>query len=74
MEKGSRRTGQTAWDIAVRYTQAFLDDLHMLGIAVADMERNLTPPAGVHRVGSHFSGRAQAFIDATSNRRAPSLL
>src|SRR5512138_1225170 len=32
MEKGSRRTGQTAWQIAEFYTQAFRDDLHRLNI------------------------------------------
>ncbi len=32
MEKGSRRTGQTAWQIAEFYTQAFRDDLKHLNI------------------------------------------
>jgi cysteinyl-tRNA synthetase len=32
MEKGSRRTGQTAWQIAEFYTQAFRDDLQRLNI------------------------------------------
>jgi cysteinyl-tRNA synthetase len=32
MEKGSRRTGQSAWEIAERYTQAFKDDLNRLNI------------------------------------------
>ena len=32
MEKGSRRTGQTAWDIAKLYTDAFLADLRLLHI------------------------------------------
>lgn len=32
MEKGSRRTGKTAWEIAEMYTQAFRDDLHRLNI------------------------------------------
>lgn len=32
MEKGSRRTGQSAWDIAEEYTQAFKDDLRQLNI------------------------------------------
>ena len=30
MEKGSRRTGKSAWEIAELYTQAFKDDLHLL--------------------------------------------
>ncbi len=32
MEKGSRRTGKTAWEIAEFYTQAFKDDLRRLNI------------------------------------------
>ncbi|MDR0771370.1 MAG: cysteine--tRNA ligase [Burkholderiales bacterium] len=32
MEKGARRTGKTAWEIAQLYTDAFLDDLSKLGI------------------------------------------
>ncbi len=32
MEKGSRRTGKTAWEIAEYYTQAFIEDLNLLNI------------------------------------------
>jgi cysteinyl-tRNA synthetase len=32
MEKGSRRTGKTAWQIAEEYTQAFQDDLRRLNL------------------------------------------
>lgn len=32
MEKGSRRTGQSAWEIAEYYTQCFRDDMHLLNI------------------------------------------
>lgn len=32
MEKGSRRTGKSAWEIAELYTEAFKDDLHNLNI------------------------------------------
>src|SRR2546430_15709106 len=32
MEKGSRRTGMSAWDIAALYTQAFKDDMKRLNI------------------------------------------
>ncbi len=32
MEKGSKRTGKTAWEIAELYTQCFKDDLHRLNI------------------------------------------
>lgn len=37
MEKGSRRTGRTAWEIAALYTQAFLDDLDALHIERPDV-------------------------------------
>jgi len=32
MEKGTQRTGKSAWEIAELYTQAFKDDLHHLNI------------------------------------------
>jgi cysteinyl-tRNA synthetase len=32
MEKGSRQSGKTAWEIAELYTRAFQDDLHRLNI------------------------------------------
>ncbi len=32
MEKGARRTGKSAWEIARLYTDAFLDDVQKLGI------------------------------------------
>jgi cysteinyl-tRNA synthetase len=32
MEKGARRTGKSAWEIAELYTGAFLDDMHALNI------------------------------------------
>ena len=32
MEKGARRTGKTAWEVAAYYTDAFLDDMKRLGI------------------------------------------
>ena len=32
MEKGSRRTGKSAWDIAALYTESFIGDLKLLGI------------------------------------------
>ena len=37
MEKGSRRTGRSAWDIAAEYTQVFRDDLKTLNIAEPDI-------------------------------------
>ena len=36
MEKGARREGKTAWDIAKRYTDAFIADLHELNIIEPD--------------------------------------
>ena len=36
MEKGSRRTGKTAWEIAQMYTDAFLADMKRLNIEDAD--------------------------------------
>ncbi len=32
MEKGARRTGKSAWEIAKLYTESFLDDMHALKI------------------------------------------
>jgi len=37
MEKGARRTGRTAWEIAERYTHAFLEDMRALNIAMPDV-------------------------------------
>src|SRR5256714_10921011 len=37
MEKGSRRTGRSAWDIAAEYTQVFREDLAALNIAEPDV-------------------------------------
>jgi hypothetical protein len=37
MEKGSRRTGRSAWDIAEEYTQVFREDLAALNIAEPDV-------------------------------------
>lgn len=37
MEKGSRRTGKSAWEIAALYTQAFRDDLNALNIEEPDV-------------------------------------
>ena len=37
MEKGARRTGSTAWDIAALYTRAFEDDSRALNIAPPDV-------------------------------------
>ena len=37
MEKGARRTGKTAWEIAELYARAFLEDLRVLNIAMPDV-------------------------------------
>ena len=37
MEKGARRTGRTAWEIAALYTQAFKDDIAALNIESPDV-------------------------------------
>jgi len=37
MEKGSRRTGRSAWDIAAEYTRVFRQDLAALNIAEPDV-------------------------------------
>jgi cysteinyl-tRNA synthetase len=45
MEKGARRTGRSAWEIAALYTQAFLDDIAALDIL---------PPDVLSRATSHI--------------------
>ncbi len=45
MEKGARRTGKSAWDIAQLYTDAFLDDLNKLAIE---------PPTVLSRATDHI--------------------
>ena len=37
MEKGARRTGMSAWDIAALYTRAFEDDLRALNVLAPDV-------------------------------------
>ena len=41
MEKGSRRTGKTAWEIAEKYTEAFRQDMEALNILSLNMPRAL---------------------------------
>jgi len=52
MEKGARRTGRSAWDIAALYTEAFLEDLRRL---------NILPPDVLPRATDH-SPQQIAFI------------
>lgn len=37
IEKGSRRTGESAWDVAARYTEAFKVDLERLNVLAPDI-------------------------------------
>jgi cysteinyl-tRNA synthetase len=37
MEKGSRRTGKTAWEIAKLYTDVFIEDAHALAVLAPDV-------------------------------------
>ncbi|HKW81032.1 MAG TPA: cysteine--tRNA ligase [Casimicrobiaceae bacterium] len=52
MEKGARRTGKSAWEIAELYTRSFLDDMQRLGIE---------PPTILSRATDHIAGQI-AFI------------
>jgi len=45
MEKGARRTGRSAWEIAALYTQAFVDDIRAL---------NILPPDALSRATDHI--------------------
>ena len=45
MEKGARRTGRSAWEIAALYTQAFVDDIRAL---------NILPPDVLSRATDHI--------------------
>ncbi|CAE6813453.1 Cysteine--tRNA ligase [Paraburkholderia domus] len=53
MEKGSRRTGESAWEIAKRYTAAFMSDWHAL---------NLLEPSVWCRATDHIAEQID-FID-----------
>ena len=44
MEKGARRTGRSAWEIAALYTQAFRDDIAALDILPPDVLSRTTDP------------------------------
>src|ERR1700680_5073230 len=46
MEKGARRTGKSAWEIAELYTGAFLDDIRRL---------NFEPPTVLCRATDHIA-------------------
>src|SRR6185503_11661804 len=54
MEKGSRRTGRSAWDIAELYTDAFIADARAL---------NIEPPAVLCRATDHITEQIEFIAD-----------
>jgi cysteinyl-tRNA synthetase len=58
MEKGSRRTGKTAWEIAELYTEAFLADLELL---------NIRRPAVLCRATDHIREQVEFIADIERN-------
>ena len=53
-EKGARRTGRTAWEIAALYTQAFVDDIDALKIL---------PPDVLSRATEHIAEQIDFIVD-----------
>lgn len=58
MEKGSRRTGKSAWEIAKLYTDAFLEDLGAL---------NIEPPTHLPRATDHIAEQIAFVADLEKN-------
>jgi cysteinyl-tRNA synthetase len=58
MEKGSRRTGKTAWEIAELYTDAFLADMR---------ELNIDPPAVLCKATDHIAEQIAFIADIERN-------
>jgi len=54
MEKGSRRTGKSAWEIARLYTEAFLEDMRAL---------NIEPPSELPRATDHIREQIEFIAD-----------
>jgi cysteinyl-tRNA synthetase len=54
MEKGARRTGRSAWDIARLYTDAFLEDMRAL---------NIEPPTLMPRATDHVAEQIEFIAD-----------
>ena len=54
MEKGARRTGRSAWEIAALYTQAFQDDIAAL---------NIEPPDVLPRATDHIPEQIEFIAD-----------
>ena len=58
MEKGARRTGKTAWEIAQLYTDAFIDDMARL---------NMEMPAVLSRATDHIEDQIEFIVDIEKN-------
>jgi cysteinyl-tRNA synthetase len=58
MEKGARRTGKTAWEIAALYTDAFLADLKLL---------NIEDPTILCRATDHIADQIAFIADIEKN-------
>jgi cysteinyl-tRNA synthetase len=58
MEKGARRVGKSAWEIAKLYTDAFLDDMQRLGIE---------PPLVLCRATDHIAEQVAFIADIERN-------
>ena len=58
MEKGARRTGSTAWEIAELYTAAFVDDMQRL---------NIEPPTVLCRATDHIAEQIEFIADIEKN-------
>src|SRR4029077_17971642 len=54
MEKGARRTGRTAWEIAELYTDAFIDDMARL---------NMEMPSVLSRATDHIQDQIEFIVD-----------
>jgi cysteinyl-tRNA synthetase len=58
MEKGARRTGKTAWEIAQLYTDAFIDDMARL---------NMEMPSVLCRATDHIRDQIEFIVDIEKN-------
>jgi cysteinyl-tRNA synthetase len=58
MEKGARRTGKTAWEIAKLYTDAFVDDMARL---------NIEMPSVLCRATDHIQDQIEFIADIEKN-------
>jgi cysteinyl-tRNA synthetase len=58
MEKGARRTGKTAWEIALLYTDAFIDDMARL---------NMEMPSVLSRATDHIQDQIEFIADIEKN-------